>query len=61
MRKYYVTYYTNTSPIISLEYKAFTFRQAQRKAFRKVKYVNSLHLGRVQYISIDWKGRVHYF
>lgn len=61
MRRYQITYYTNTSPIISLEYKAFTFRQAKRKAFRKVKYVNSLQLGTVQYISIDWKGWVHYF
>lgn len=61
MRRYYITYYTNTEPITTLEYKAFTFKKAKRKAFRKVKYVNSLQLGTVRYIEIHWKGKRYTF
>ncbi len=50
-------YYTNTEPITDYHFRAFTKKQALKKALDFEDAVNDMKLGRVQYIQVWFRGK----
>jgi len=53
-------YYTNTEPIIRLDFKAWTKRGALKKARKNIDYVKSLNCGNVYWAQVWFKGKKIY-
>jgi hypothetical protein len=53
-------YYTNTEPIVHLDFKAWTKRGALKKSRKNIDYVKSLNCGNVYWIQVWFKGKKIY-